>query len=59
MVLSNDDDLSESVAQNTITRNKNNWTVQTKNSDKIYRLVYDKRVIMPNLYTFPYGYKFE
>ena len=35
---------------------KSNWTVHTNNLEKIYRHVYDKRIILPNLFTIPFGY---
>jgi hypothetical protein len=43
--------------QNIITRDKSNLTVQTKTFNKIYRLVYDIRVILDDLTTIPYGFK--
>ena len=42
--------------QSNIKRNKNEWTVHTNNIEKIYRLVYDKRIILPDLTTIPFGY---
>ena len=45
-----------SLLQSNIKRNKSNWTVETNNIEKIYRLVYDKRIILPNLTTIPFGY---
>jgi hypothetical protein len=46
------------IEQNTITRDKSNWTVQTKTFNKIYRQVYDKRIILDNLSAVPYGFKY-
>ena len=46
----------ESITQNTITRNKKEWTLCTKTLNKIYRVVYDKRIILENLTTVPYGF---
>ena len=45
--------------QSNIKRNKNDWTVHTNNIEKIYRLVYDKRIILPDLSTIPFGYIIE
>ena len=42
--------------QSNIKRNKNDWTVHSNHIEKIYRLVYDKRIILPNLTTIPFGY---
>jgi len=33
--------------------------VVTKNISKKFRVVYDKRILGPNFYTYPYGYSFE
>lgn len=56
MVFQHKEPNQERVIQNTITRNKKDWTVATKQCEKIYRLVYDKRVILNDLSTIPYGY---
>jgi G:T-mismatch repair DNA endonuclease (very short patch repair protein) len=45
------------IDQSTIVRNKQNWTLKTKTTAKIYRMVYDKRIIQPDLSTLPYGFK--
>jgi hypothetical protein len=45
-----------SVRQSTLVRNKNDWSLRTKTSDKIYRMVYDKRIICDDLSTLPYGF---
>ena len=44
------------VTQKTIVRDKKDWTLHTKTTDKIYRMVYDKRVILDDLSTVPYGF---
>jgi hypothetical protein len=45
-----------SVRQSTLVRNKNDWSLRTKTSDKIDRMVYDKRIICDDLSTLPYGF---
>ena len=52
-------DETVTIHQSNIKRDKNNWTVHTNNVEKIYRLVYDKRIILPNLETIPFGYKMD
>ena len=44
------------IRQSTIVRNKKDWTLKTISTDKIYRMVYDKRIIREDLSTIPYGY---
>lgn len=45
-----------SVDQFTIKRDKRNWTLNTLNTKKLYRIVYDKRYII-GYETYPFGYK--
>ena len=56
IVLTGSDEKTETVEQNLITRDKSNWTVHTKLCQKKYRLVYDKRFILDDLTTVPFGY---
>jgi hypothetical protein len=56
-IVSKDRELKEHVKQNTIVRNKKDWSLKTKNNLKVYQLVYDKRIILSDLTTIPYGYK--
>jgi len=51
--------LQIALKQSNIKRNKTDWTLHNNNVEKIYRMVYDKRVILPNLYTIPFGYKLD
>ena len=57
-IVTTSEQLTENVEQNLITRDKTNWTVHTKTCRKKYRLVYDKRVILDDLSTIPFGYKY-
>jgi hypothetical protein len=47
---------SETIQQSTIIRNKKDWTLSSKILNKIYRVVYDKRIILEDLTTVPYGF---
>jgi hypothetical protein len=49
-------DNKEMHLQSTLVRNKNDWSLRTKTSDKIYRMVYDKRIICDDLSTLTYGF---
>jgi hypothetical protein len=49
-------DNKEMHRQSTLVRNKNDWSLRTKTSDKIYRMVYDKRIICDDFSTLPYGF---
>jgi hypothetical protein len=53
------ENLQIALKQSNIKRNKTYLTLHNYNVDKIYRMVYDKRVILPNLYTIPIGYKLD
>jgi hypothetical protein len=44
------------VSQNKIVRNKKKWLLTTSNIEKLYGLVYDKRIIQNDLSTLPFGY---
>ena len=39
-----------------IVRNTKDKSVLTKSETKVYRVVYNKRVIVNNYYTLPYGF---
>ena len=39
-----------------ITRNKNQCLIYNRSQTKMYRKVYDKRVLLDNYDTVPYGY---
>jgi hypothetical protein len=56
-IVSSDTLLTETVENNTIVRDKKDWSLRTKSQNKVYRLVYDKRVIQHDLSTLPYGFK--
>ena len=55
-IVSNLSEEKITVTQKTIVRDKKDWTLHTKTTDKIYRMVYDKRVILDDLSTVPYGF---
>ena len=57
-IVTSKEEIEIPIEQNTITRDKSNWTVQTKTFNKIYRQVYDKRIILNDLSTVPYGFKY-
>jgi hypothetical protein len=56
LVTSGDESKRISVEQNTFKRNKNDWTVKTEIVKKLYSRVYDKRILLDDLSTLPYGY---
>jgi hypothetical protein len=57
LIVSKNNEIKEHIEQNTIVRNKKDWSLKSRNYLKVYRLVYDKRVILSDLTTIPYGYK--
>ncbi|CAH1240722.1 Hypp6078 [Branchiostoma lanceolatum] len=56
MVLGNGPETVDIVDEHKITRDKQAKTIVSKRQVKRYRLVYDKRAIMPDLTTLPFGY---
>ena len=44
------------VEQKQFTRNKANWSIKTESVFKKYRQVYDKRILLENFETLPFGY---
>ena len=44
------------IKQLKFTRNKSTWEINTSTIEKLYSLVYDKRVIIDNYETLPFGY---
>ena len=56
MLNNKDEQIEESISQNNIIRSKKNWKLMTRNSEKIFKMVYDKRIILPDLSTIPYGF---
>ena len=49
---------SENVQNNTIVRKKKDWSLSSHKQYKIYRMIYDKRILFDDLKTLPFGYKF-
>ena len=45
-----------SVEQNSFIRDKSNWTIRTEIINKLYGMVYDKRILLEDFSTIPYGY---
>ena len=56
LVLSRDNNKKISVEQNKFIRDKSKWIVKTEIINKLYRQVYDKRILNDDLSTLPYGY---
>jgi hypothetical protein len=56
LVLNKKLDEKISVEQNTFIRDKSNWSIRTEVINKLYRLVYDKRILLEDFTTLPYGF---
>jgi hypothetical protein len=56
MLNNKDEQSEESISQNNIIRSKKDWKLMTRNNEKIFKMVYDKRIILPDLSTIPYGF---
>ena len=56
LVINRDPEERINVEQNKFLRNKNNWTIRTETMIKQYRQVYDKRFLLLNFETLPFGY---
>jgi hypothetical protein len=48
-----------SVTQGVIKRNRNTWDLFTIDSNKLYGMTYDKRILHTDYYTYPFGFKFS
>ena len=44
------------ITQSTIVRDKADWSLKTNSTDKVYRMVFDKRIIREDLSTIPNGF---
>lgn len=55
-VVINDHNQQYTVSNETFVRNKENWTILSKNLSKIYGFVYDKRNIKEDYFTYPFGF---
>jgi hypothetical protein len=56
LVLNEDPDQRIEVEQHKFIRDKNNWTIRTETMSKLYRQVYDKRILLDNFETLPFGF---
>ena len=52
----NQNDNKINVEQNKFIRDKNKWVIRTETMNKQGRKVYDKRILLSNFETLPYGY---
>ena len=56
LVLSKNSERRIPVEQNIFIKSKEEWTIGSENVQKIYRQVYDKRILNENFETLPFGY---
>ncbi len=45
------------VKANVFVRDKTSWSIKSKEFLKLYRIVYDKRILLSDFSTIPFGYK--
>jgi hypothetical protein len=58
-IVNSKEEMKIPIEQNTITRDKSNWTVQTKKFKKFTDKFMKKRIILDDLSTVYYGFKYK
>ena len=57
-IVQNDQNAKIEIPQLSFTRDKKTWHIKSDITQKLYGFVYDKRILMDDFTTYPYGYIF-